>query len=112
MPDLISAPCQECSVERAIEIVGGKWKLLLIRTLITDGPQRFNQLLQSVAAISPKVLTQNLRDLESRGILVRDDSESRLYRLTESGMALMPALHLLGEWSDEHVAREGVLPGT
>ncbi len=90
----------DCAVQAAISLVGGKWKLTVIRTLIVDGPQRFNRLLEALASISPKVLTQNLRELEASGIVAH--STDRMYRLTESGKGLMPALHALGEWANVH----------
>ena len=92
-----------CSVERAIDIVGGKWKLYLIRVLLVMGPQRFNRLLGEVAGISPKVLTENLRALEEAGVIERVEEQGiQLYAMTSSGKALNPILHAMGEWADAH----------
>ena len=56
-----------CPVEEAIRIIGGKWKLLVLRSLFLNGPQRYNELLGTVTAISPKELTRNLRELTGAG---------------------------------------------
>ena len=95
--------CTSCSVERAIGMVGGKWKLFVIRVLLVSGPQRFNSLLGTVDGISPKVLTENLRALEQAGVISRTEDEGiRMYAMTLSGKGLLPALHALGEWADKH----------
>ena len=97
--------CTTCSVERAISMVGGKWKLYVIRVLLVSGPQRFNGLLAAVEGISPKVLTENLRTLENAGVIVRTEvSGIRLYAMTPSGTGLQPVLHAMGEWADNHEA--------
>jgi DNA-binding HxlR family transcriptional regulator len=64
--NLATAPTSvmdRCPVEVAIEVIGGKWKLLLLRALLLDGPKRYNELLASVNGISAKELTRNLREL-------------------------------------------------
>ena len=92
-----------CSVERAIDIVGGKWKLYLIRVLMVSGPQRFNGLLHAIDDISPKVLTENLRSLERDGVIERVDTDNvQVYALTSSGEGLQTALHIMGEWAEKH----------
>ena len=58
-----AAVVSACPVERAIHVIGGKWKLLLLRSLLLKGPQGYNQLLASVDGISAKELTRNLREL-------------------------------------------------
>ena len=97
--------CTCCSVERAIGMIGGKWKLYVIRVLLVSGPQRFNGLLAAVDGISPKVLTENLRALEHAGVIVRtEDHGIRMYAMTPSGKGLLPALHAMGEWANKHEA--------
>ena len=99
----LSNPCAPCSVEQAIHIVGGKWKLYLIRILIVSGPQRFNDLLHAVSGISHKVLTENLRALEDVGVIAKVEEHGKMkYAMTISGQELQPVLHALGEWFDEH----------
>jgi len=86
-----------CPVETAIRLVGGKWKLLLIRVLLQTGPQRFNELSRALPEISHKVLTQNLRELEEARIV---EHEGATYGVTAAGAGLMPILHALGQWSE------------
>lgn len=95
--------CSTCSVERAISVIGGKWKLYLLRVLISEGEQRFNALLGYVQGISPKVLTQNLRELEEAGVIERVGRDgARVYAMTPSGIRLQSAMHGLGEWVEQH----------
>lgn len=88
----------ECAVARTIHAIGGKWKMLVRRTLLLDGPQRCNHLLGQVPGISPKELTRNLRDLEADGFVRRADRNGSAhieYGLTAIGLDLMPAFEAL-----------------
>src|SRR5882757_4032419 len=89
-----------CPVEEAIQIIGGKWKLLVLRTLLLNGPQRYNELLGTVTAISQKELTRNLRELTDVGLVVREAGTSRTaaYNLTKLGKGLMPTFKSLLIW--------------
>lgn len=91
-----------CPVERAIRMIGGKWRMLILRTLIADGAQRFNRLSESIDGISHKVLTQNLRELLAAGLVRQDDATA--YAVTSSGQRLQPVLHRLGQWMESHEA--------
>jgi DNA-binding HxlR family transcriptional regulator len=81
-----------CPVEEAIRVIGGKWKLLVLRSLLLNGPQRYNQLLKTVTGISQKELTRNLKELTSAGLVTGS------YELTELGMGLMPTFKKLLTW--------------
>ena len=87
----------QCPVERAIHAIGGRWKMLLLRTLMLDGAQRYNELLRVVAGISPKELTRNLRELEAFGLVARESGgpQKARYSLTATGQQLGPAFELL-----------------
>jgi DNA-binding HxlR family transcriptional regulator len=91
---------KQCPVEQAIRVIGGKWKLLVLRTLLLNGPQRYNELLKTVAVISSKELTRNLRELTSSGLVVRDSGAARTarYDLTKLGKGLMPTFKTLLTW--------------
>ncbi len=95
-----------CPVEEAIQIIGGKWKLLVLRSLLLNGPQRYNELLRTVTAISQKELTRNLRELTKAGLVTRDASASRIacYDLTKLGKGLMPAFKKLLTWGTKLLA--------
>jgi len=94
-----------CPVEAAIQMIGGKWKLLLLRFLLLNGPQRYNDLLSGVTAISAKELTRNLRDLSEAGLVARsteaEGTTTAKYALTEIGAGLMPTFQTLLVWGQQ-----------
>ncbi|MFN0102232.1 MAG: winged helix-turn-helix transcriptional regulator [Bryobacteraceae bacterium] len=94
---------EQCPVEEAVQIIGGKWKLLVLRSLLLNGPQRYNELLGTVTAISQKELTRNLRELSGAGLVARDPGASRVarYELTKLGKGLMPAFKKLLTWGQK-----------
>jgi len=87
-----------CPVERAIHVIGGKWKLLLLRSLLLNGPQRYNELLKSVSGISAKELTRNLRELTAAKLVVLTGDSAPQYALTSHGNDLMPTFATLLTW--------------
>ena len=91
-------PLPECPVERAINIIGGKWKMLILRSLLLNGPQRYNELLESVNGVSPKELTRNLRALTRSGLVAERETRSAPYMLTPLGSGLMPVFKRLLPW--------------
>jgi DNA-binding HxlR family transcriptional regulator len=97
-----------CGIARALDVVGDRWALLVVRELIF-GPKRFVQLRAGLRGVSPNVLSQRLRDLEDAGIVRRDvldqPASVAIYELTARGRALEPILLELGRWgSQEPVA--------
>src|ERR1700735_4867842 len=90
----------QCPVEEAIRIIGGKWKLLVLRSLLLNGPQRYNELLTTVTAISQKELTRNLRELTEAGLVTRGSGAGPIarYELTRLGEGLMPTFTSLLTW--------------
>jgi DNA-binding HxlR family transcriptional regulator len=91
---------QSCPVETAIKIIGGKWKLLVLRSILLNGPQRYNELLSTTTGISPKELTRNLRELVESGILFREVGVRKIahYMPTKLGDGLMPTFTSLLNW--------------
>ena len=85
-----------CPVEAAIEVIGGKWKMLILRHLLLHGPHRFNQLALKLE-ISNKVLTENLRALAEAGLITHPETGAA-YELSERGASLMPVFAALAEW--------------
>jgi DNA-binding HxlR family transcriptional regulator len=95
-----------CAAARSLEVIGEKWSLLIVRDLL-PGPQRFSDLLGTLRAITPKLLTARLRELEAAGVLERDEEPGRRevwYRLTPAGMALRPVITELLIWGVDHAA--------
>ena len=91
----------------ALERVGDRWTLLLIRDLV-GGPKRFTDLMDRMAPITPKTLSQRLRDLEDDGLVAVDREAGRRevwYRLTPAGQDLVPALEELLVWGLRYSAR-------
>ena len=91
-------PVPDCPVEKAINIIGGKWKMLVLRSLLLNGPQRYNDLLISVTGISPKELTRNLRELTASGLIVSRTIRDAPYALTPLGAGLLPVFKRLLPW--------------
>lgn len=96
-----------CPAARALEVVGEKWSLLIVRDLLA-GPRRFSELRRSLAAITPKWLSQRLQDLEEAGVIQREAAGHRevWYRLTAKGAALAPVIEELLVWGIENAVRE------
>ncbi len=92
-------PVTTCPVEQAIHVIGGKWKLLLLRSVLLNGPQRYNELLASVAGISAKELTRNLRELTAAALI--QNSGAGQYALTPLGKGLMPTFKTLLKWGQK-----------
>jgi DNA-binding HxlR family transcriptional regulator len=97
-----------CGLEAALEVVGGKWKVLILWPLHL-GPRRFGELRRQVPGISEKMLIQHLKEMESDGIVTRKDYKEvppRVeYALTSFGSSLCEALAPLCEWGQLHMAR-------
>lgn len=91
-------------MERAINIIGGKWKLLVLRSLLLNGRQRFNDLLTSVTGISAKELTRNLRELTRAGLIAERADRAAPYALTKPGAGLMPVFKRLLPWGRRLIA--------
>jgi len=90
-----------CAAAHALDLVGERWALLIIRELIL-GPRRFTDLRRSLASISPNVLTQRLAELETAGVIEKRDlpspAASRVYALTAWGAELEAVLLELLRW--------------
>ena len=93
-----------CPVARALEKIGDKWSLLIVRDLLRK-PQRFTDLKEYLTHITPKWLTLRLRELEEAGIVQRDRQPGRRevwYRLTPAGRDLAPVMESLAAWGIRH----------
>ena len=96
-----------CLTARALECVGDRWSLLVIRDLLT-GPKRFTDLMDRLGGITPKTLSQRLRELDDAGIVTADRQPGRRevwYRLTPAGAELGPVIDTLGWWGLQHAWR-------
>jgi DNA-binding HxlR family transcriptional regulator len=99
-----------CGVARALDLVGERWALLVIRELLL-GPKRFTDLRAGLPHVGPDVLSQRLRELEASGLVARrtlaPPAGSRVYELTERGRALEPVILELGRFGSAAPFPEG-----
>lgn len=97
----------ECPVATTVQLIGNKWKLLILRNLQMR-PWRFNELQKSLEGISQKVLTQSLRSLETDGLIDRTvyaEVPPRVeYSLSELGETIRPILKAMEQWGNEYKA--------
>lgn len=95
----------ECPVATAVNLIGNKWKPLIIRNLMKE-KQRFKYLQYGIQGISPKVLTENLRQMEEDGIVKREiyaEVPLRVeYSLTELGEQLRPIIDALADFGNKY----------
>lgn len=91
-----------CSIARGLDVVGDRWTLLIVRELLIQGPCRFTDLKNGLPGIAANLLSTRLRELEQAGLIARDEAPppiaTTLYRLTEAGRALEPAVKAIGLW--------------
>lgn len=94
-----------CPVETTLLLIGDKWKVLILRELIS-GTKRFGELKKSITEISQKVLTQQLRGMEEDGLVERRvyaEVPPRVeYTLTSTGISLKPILDSMRQWGEEY----------
>jgi len=101
---------QFCGLAKALDVVGERWTMLVIRNLLL-GPLRYSDLLRGLPGITTNLLAKRLREMEEHGLIerVRTAGEGgQAYRLTEIGRALEPAVHALGGWGFRWMRRSGV----
>ncbi|WP_330230226.1 helix-turn-helix transcriptional regulator [Nocardia sp. NBC_00508] len=100
-----------CGIDAAMDVVGGKWKALILWELENFGVRRFGELRKGLPGVSEKMLIQQLRELEEDGIVARTvyrEVPPRVeYRLTDLGVALNAALEPLGAWGRDRIDRIG-----
>ena len=93
---------QFCPVAKALDVVGERWNLLIVRELLLHERCRYTDLRSGLRGIATNLLTERLRGLEQSGIVAREDASppiaTTLYKLTERGLALKPVLWELAIW--------------
>ena len=96
-----------CSVERTLGLIDGKWKIVILYKLLR-GTLRFNELRRRIPAVTQRMLTHQLRELEADGLLIRTvyaQVPPRVeYSLSASGRSLEPVILALKEWGDRNLS--------
>ncbi|GGZ32839.1 winged helix-turn-helix transcriptional regulator [Streptomyces poonensis] len=92
---------QYCSAARALDVIGDRWTLLIVRELLA-GPRRYTDLHADLPGVSTDVLASRLKDMERDGLTTRrrlpPPGAAYVYELTDRGRQLLPVLQALGEW--------------
>jgi DNA-binding HxlR family transcriptional regulator len=104
---------QYCSVARALDVIGDRWVLLIVRELLALGPSRYSDLKRGLPGIASNLLAERLKVMEAEGLVERYDAPppvgTTLYQLTAQGRELQDVLHALARWGLErmHTGAEG-----
>jgi DNA-binding HxlR family transcriptional regulator len=101
MPNAKRTYGDSCGIARALDIVGERWAMLVVRELLL-GPKRFTDLRAGLPRVGPDMLAARLRELEAAGVVRRGvlppPAASKIYELTDWGAELAPVLAALGRW--------------
>ena len=96
-----------CPISSALDVIGDKWSLLIVRDLIIHGRRTYSQLLESPERISTNILATRLKMLTCLKLIEHADAEAsprnNAYQLTQAGAALRPVLEGLGKWAHTHL---------
>lgn len=97
----------KCPITSAIDILGDKWILVIIKQMLIEDSMTFKDFIESDETIATNILSSKLKCLEELGIIIKkqlpDNKKTNLYLLTEKGLALTPIIVELSIWSDENV---------
>jgi len=98
-----------CAVEACLEVIGGKWKGVILYHLMTEGVLRFNEIQRLKPSLSPRILTAQLRELEEDGVILRKVypvvPPKVEYSLSKAGESLKPLIQAMQDWGDKHLLR-------
>lgn len=102
-----------CPVEATLDLIGGKYKALILWHL-ADGMHRFSELKKEISSATPKMLTQQLRELEAQKLISRKVyavvPPKVEYSLTETGKSLMPILTAMRDWGADYLRAKNMEP--
>lgn len=98
-----------CPISTALELIGDRWTLLVIRDMMFAGKRHFREFLQSEESIASNVLADRLNSLVENGLVTRQDdpthAQKTIYSLTEKGLGLLPVLVAMSAWTQKHDPR-------
>ncbi len=102
-----NAPRMDCAVDATMSVIEGKWKPTVLCKLLVKGDMRFSELLSEIPQVSPKVLTNQLRELERDGLITRtiyaEVPPRVVYSITDRGRSLGPVLKALADWALDNI---------
>jgi DNA-binding HxlR family transcriptional regulator len=100
-----------CSIAKALDVVGDRWTLLIIRELLIRGGCRYTDLKDGLPRVASNLLAERIRELEAVGLIKREDAPppiaTTLFHLTDSGTELLPVLEAIGRWGIRYMAERG-----
>lgn len=100
----------DCPINLALEVLGDRWTLLIVRDMMFAGKQHFREFLSSEEQMSSRTLADRLLSLQQQGLITRRDDPTHglktVYRLTAVGVKLLPVLVSLGVWGAENCAAD------
>ena len=110
-----NCPCMEtCPLNRALGLIGGKWKMQILCALSNNGPTRYNRLKKTLDGVSNTVLANALRELEEDGVIHREVFPvvpPRVeYSLTARGRSLLPILNAMRDWGTDYLHEQNLEP--
>src|SRR5690349_2935803 len=98
-----------CSVAKALDVVGDRWTMLIIRELLIRGACRYTDLKNGLPGIATNLLSERLRELEAAGLVLREEAPppvaTALFHLTEEGQGLEPVMRALGWWGVRYMTQ-------
>ena len=109
--DVKAKGLDECPFETAVDVIGGKWKPQILYYLL-DGTKRFSELKRLLPGVTQQMLTQQLRQLEGDGIILRRVyavvPPKVEYSLTDEGHKLKPVIHLMENWGRQYLKKKRI----
>ncbi|EUJ28514.1 cinnamoyl ester hydrolase-like protein [Listeria floridensis FSL S10-1187] len=95
-----------CSVESTLQIISGRWKSVLLYHLIFEGEHRYSELQRFIPGVTRRMLSLQLKDLESDGLIYRKVMQEKplrvAYGVTEYGLSLKPVIEVLYDWGETY----------
>ena len=106
--EALASPRSECPVGKALDLLGDRWTLLVVRDMAIHGARTYNDFLESPERIPTNTLASRLKRLEDTGIVDKKPYQQNppryTYELTEKGRAVLPVLRALRDWSEEYIS--------
>ena len=97
-----------CFITSALDVIGDKWSLVIVKHMLLGGKKTFKDLLESEEGIASSILASRLKKLEEFKIVTKrgipENKKTKIYLLTDKGLALTPAIVELALWSSDHMA--------